>query len=189
MSRLPWIFRGVPLKVNGDTCQCYLGYFRESHWKSMVYLSRVPWLFPGVPLKVNGDTCQGYPGYFREPHWKSMVYLSRVPWLFPGVPLKVNGYTCQGYPGYFREPHSKSMGLLEISRVTLTGMSKCQDTIPCDQSVKPGTTSNDDWVLYETIRYVTLIELLYWNSIIQFSSLDLTQVSDASRLNLLRGDF
>ena len=168
----------------------------------------LPWLFPGVPLKVNGDTCQGYPGYFREPHWNSMGipvkgtlvisrspiesqwgYLSRLPWIFAGDPLKVNGYSCQWYPGYFREPHWKSMGLLEISRVTLTYMSKCQDTIPCDQSVKPGTTSNDGWVLYETIRYVTLIELLYWNPIIQFSSLDLTQVSDASRLNLLRGDF
>ena len=32
------------------------------------------------------------------------------------------GGELSSYPGYFREPHWFSMGLLEISRVTLTGM-------------------------------------------------------------------
>ena len=59
-------------------------------------------------LRHHDAHCNGCLYRSIDPECK-LVYFTGNAWL-------------SSYPGYFREPHWLSMGLLEISRVTLTGM-------------------------------------------------------------------
>ena len=60
MWRLPWIFPGALLKINGgpgniqgNICDAHhIHYYTDVLFPA--YLSRLPWTYPGAPLKLNG---------------------------------------------------------------------------------------------------------------------------------------
>ena len=82
--------------------------------KQCVQLEEAAVLWTGEGLTILGLSCCSVPGVAKA----QLINVS-IRDILDFVQAKLSSY-----PGYFQEPHWLSMGLLELSRVTLTGMYK-----------------------------------------------------------------